>query len=91
MFFASLKVIMFITNEGRTIMSTKKPFIGANVSPEVAKAIDEFYWENRYKSKAAAIEFILRAGMESLADEYPELDLNIAVASENDGNSLIRP
>ena len=58
------------------LMTTKKPFIGANVSKEVSDAIEEFYWQNRYKSKAQAIEFILRAGMDALKDEYPELDLN---------------
>lgn len=57
-------------------MATAKPFIGGNVSPEVADAIEEFYWTNRLKSKAAAIEFILRAGMAALSDQYPELDLN---------------
>lgn len=60
--------------EGET-MATAKPFIGGNVSPEVADAIEEFYWTNRLKSKAAAIEFILRAGMAALSDKYPELDL----------------
>lgn len=67
-------------------MATAKPFVGGNVSPEVADAIEEFYWTNRLKSKAAAIEFILRAGMAALSDKYPELDLS-AKAKEQENES----
>ncbi len=57
-------------------MATTKPFIGGNFSPEIAKAIEDCFYANRFKSKAQVIEMILRAGMDALKDEYPELDLH---------------
>lgn len=58
-------------------MSTNKPFIGGNFPQEIADAIEDCFYANRFKSKAQVIEMILRAGMEALKDEYPELDLSV--------------
>ena len=58
-------------------MSTNKPFIGGNFPQEIADAIEDCYYTNRFKSKAQVIEMILRAGMNALKDEYPELDLSV--------------
>lgn len=58
-------------------MSTTKPFLGVNLPPEIIERIDDFRFLNRFKSRAAAVEYILRAGMKTLADEYPELDLTV--------------
>ena len=58
-------------------MATNKPFIGGNFPPEIAKAIEDCFYANRFKSKAQVIEMILRAGMDALKDEYPELDLKV--------------
>lgn len=57
-------------------MTTNKPFIGFNLDPELLAHLDDFRFNNRIKSRAQAIEIILRAGMDALKDEYPELDLN---------------
>lgn len=56
-------------------MATTKPFIGGNFPPEIAQAIEDCFYAHRFKSKAQVIEMILRAGMETLKDEYPELDI----------------
>ena len=56
-------------------MATTKPFIGGNFPEEIAQAIEDCFYANRFKSKAQVIEMILRAGMEALKDEYPELDI----------------
>lgn len=58
-------------------MSTNKPFIGGNFPQEIADAIEDCFYANRFKSKAQVIEMILRAGMNALKDEYPELDLSV--------------
>lgn len=58
-------------------MATNKPFIGGNFPKEIADAIEDCYYANRFKSKSQVIEMILRAGMDALKDEYPELDLSV--------------
>ena len=62
-------------------MSTNKPFIGGNFPQEIADAIEDCFYANRFKSKAQVIEMILRAGMNALKDEYPELDLSVKLAT----------
>lgn len=63
-------------------MTTNKPFIGFNLDPELLAHLDDFRFNNRIKSRAQAIEIILRAGMDALKDEYPELDLNTKLETE---------
>ena len=58
-------------------MATTKPFIGGNFPQEIADAIEDCFYANRFKSKAQVIEMILRAGMNALKDDYPELDLSV--------------
>lgn len=69
-------------------MTTKKVYLGVYVSPQIKEAIDDFFYTNRYRSKAVATEFILRAGMEALKDEYPELDLNTKLETGKKENFL---
>lgn len=57
-------------------MATTKPFIGFNLSADLLQRIDDFRYSNRISSRAKAIEIILRAGMKSLANDYPELDIS---------------
>lgn len=58
-------------------MPSQKPFLGMNIDEQLLKKIDDFRWNNRFPSRAQAIEVILRAGMTALSSDYPELDLNV--------------
>ena len=57
-------------------MATEKPYLGVYITKPVKDAIEDFFYANRFRSRAQAVEFILRAGMDALKNEYPELDLN---------------
>lgn len=46
-------------------MSTNKPFIGGNFPQEIADAIEDCFYANRFKSKAQVIEMILRSDRRS--------------------------
>ena len=39
-------------------------------------AIEDFRFNNRFANRSQAVLFILKAGMQALKEEYPELDLN---------------
>lgn len=72
-------------------MSTSKPFIGGNFPQEIADAIEDCFYANRFKSKSQVIEMILRAGMDALKDEYPELNLsNPKVEKKAQNNQLTK-
>lgn len=72
-------------------MSTSKPFIGGNFPQEIADAIEDCFYANRFKSKSQVIEMILRAGMDVLKDEYPELNLsNPKVEKKSQNNQLTK-
>ena len=58
-------------------MATTKPFLGINIDADLLKRIDDFRYNNRISSRAKAVEKIVRAGMDALASEYPELDLTM--------------
>lgn len=70
-------------------MTSSKPFLGFNIDPVLLEHIDEFRFNNRYTSRAKAIDVILRAGMEALCSEYPELDITVKLETgkkaKNDG------
>lgn len=55
-------------------MTTSKPFIGFNLEPELLEKLDDFRFNNRIRSRAKALDIIIRAGMDALKDQYPELD-----------------
>lgn len=72
-------------------MSTSKPFIGGNFPQEIADAIEDCFYANRFKSKSQVIEMILRAGMDALKDEYPELNLsNPKIEKKAQNNQLTK-
>lgn len=72
-------------------MSTSKPFIGGNFPQEIADAIEDCFYANRFKSKSQVIEMILRAGMDALKDEYPELNLSKPkIEKKAQNNQLIK-
>ena len=60
-------------------MTSKKPFLGVNIDEDTMRRIDEFRWNNRYQSRAKALEVIIHAGMDALADQYPELNRHIVL------------
>lgn len=39
-------------------------------------AIEDFRFNNRFANRSQAVLFILKAGMETLKEKYPELDLS---------------
>ena len=40
-------------------MTTNKPFLNFVIEPELLRKIDDFQFENRFKSRAAAIKWLL--------------------------------
>lgn len=57
-------------------MPTNKP--SATVvfeSKEMFDRIEDFRFNNRFSNRSQAILFIVKAGMNALKDEYPELDI----------------
>ena len=70
-------------------MPTNKPFLGINIDAELLQRIDDFRFNNRISSRAKAVDKIIRAGMNALASEYPELDLSTKLETgkkaEHDG------
>ena len=60
-------------------MTTKKPFVGIHLDDDLLRRVDDFRFNNRFQSRAKAIEFILIAGMDALAKDYPELDRSVCL------------
>lgn len=48
---------------------SKKPFLSFVIDEELLKAIDDFRFENRYPSRAAAIMALLRRGLQARAGD----------------------
>src|SRR5579862_1195708 len=46
-------------------MATDKPFLHFNVEPELVKKIDDFHYKHRFKSRAAAIKWLLDAALKA--------------------------
>lgn len=57
-------------------MTTSKPMTTIIFDDETFKRIDDFRFNNRFQSRSQAVLFLIRAGMEALKDEYPELDMS---------------
>lgn len=66
-------------------MATSKPFVGVNLPPEIVEALDDLRYNHRLRSRAEAIEIVLRAGMEMMRADYPELDLDAREKKKDDG------
>lgn len=56
-------------------MPTKKTVTTVVFDDETFKRINDFRFNNRFPNRSQAVLFLVRAGMEALKDEYPELDL----------------
>lgn len=46
-------------------------------SQQMFDAIEDFRFNNRFANRSQAVLYIIRAGMESLKADYPELDLTV--------------
>lgn len=46
-------------------------------SQHIFDAIEDFRFNNRFANRSQAILYIIRAGMDALKEEFPELDLNV--------------
>lgn len=58
-------------------MPTKKRTISIVIDDEMAEHFDLFRFGNQIRTESKAGYMILRAGMNALKDEYPELDLSV--------------
>ena len=70
-------------------MPSSKPTTTMIFDPEVLEHIDEFRYNNRFPTRSAAINVILRAGMDALKDQYPELDLSVKLETKKSSSPLI--
>ena len=57
-------------------MPTKKNILSIVLDDATYKALNDFRFNNRISTQSKAGMIILRAGMEALKHEYPELDVN---------------
>ncbi len=57
-------------------MTTTKPQFTVVLDKDLYDAIEDFRFNNRFSSRGKALNYVLRAGMAALAEEYPELDLS---------------
>lgn len=74
-------------------MTTTKPQFTVVLDKDLYDALEDFRFNNRFSSRGKALNYVLRAGMASLAEEYPELDLQTKIEEskkETDEN-IIRP
>ena len=53
-----IRVIMIM--KGGDYMASQKPFLSFVIEEELLKTIDDFQFENRFKTRAAAIKWLLR-------------------------------
>ena len=58
-------------------MPTKKRTISIVLDDDTARHFDDFRFNNRIKTDSKAGYMLLRAGMEALKEEYPELDMSV--------------
>lgn len=71
-------------------MPTKKPSTTIIFdSQELLDHIDEFRFNQRFPNRSQAIHFILRAGMDALKDQYPELDISVKLETKKSSSPLI--
>ena len=63
-------------------MVTSKPMTTIIFDDDTFKRIDDFRFNNRFQSRSQAVMFLIRAGMNALKDEYPELDVESKTENE---------
>lgn len=55
-------------------MPTKKPMTTVVFDDDTFERIEDFRFNNRFPNRSQAVLFLVKAGMNALKDEYPELD-----------------
>ena len=70
-------------------MPTGKPFTTVVFDDDTFKRIEDFRFNNRFQSRSQAILFIIKAGMEALKDEYPELDMNTKLETGKKAETMV--
>ena len=58
-------------------MPTKKPMTTVVFDDDTFERIEDFRFNNRFPNRSQAVLFLVKAGMNALKDEYPELDLSV--------------
>ncbi len=57
-------------------MPTRKPMTTVVFDDDTFERIEDFRFNNRFPNRSQAVLFLVKAGMNALKDEYPELDMN---------------
>lgn len=70
-------------------MVTSKPMTTIIFDDDTFKRIDDFRFNNRFQSRSQAVLFIIRAGMDALKDEYPELDTGTKLETGKKEKSIL--
>lgn len=70
-------------------MPTGKPFTTVVFDDATFKRIEDFRFNNRFQSRSQAILFIIKAGMEALKDEYPELDMRTKLETGKKAETMV--
>lgn len=58
-------------------MPTKRPVTTIVFDDDIFDRIEDFRFNNRFPNRSQAVLFLVKAGMEALKDEYPELDISV--------------
>lgn len=58
-------------------MPTKRPVTTIVFDDDIFDRIEDFRFNNRFPNRSQAVLFLVKAGMNALKDEYPELDISI--------------
>ena len=54
----------------------KKPMTTVVFDEDTFEHIEDFRFNNRFPNRSQAVLFLIRAGMDALKDQYPELDMH---------------
>lgn len=57
-------------------MPTKKPMTTVVFDDDTFERIEDFRFNNRFPNRSQAVLFLVKAGMNALKDQYPELDVS---------------
>lgn len=63
-------------------MPTKRPVTTIVFDDDIFDRIEDFRFNNRFPNRSQAVLFLVKARMEALKDEYPELDLSTKLETE---------
>ena len=69
-------------------MPTKKPMTTVVFDEDTYLRIEDFRFNNRFPNRSQAVLFLVKAGMEALKEEYPELDVNTKLETGKKENVL---